>query len=322
MRAIVIENFGGRDQLKLAERPKPVPARGEVLIRVRAAGCNPVDYKIREGILRMRLPHMFPIIPGWDVAGVVESVGSKTRRFKVGDEVFAYCRKPLVMHGTYAEFVAVKASHVAHKPKQFSFEEAAAVPLAGLTALQTLFEAGEFKRGKVVLIHAAAGGVGQFAVQLAKTVQCRVIGTCGPDNRSFLIRQLGVDHVIDYAHHDFVAETRLLYPNGVDLVLDYVGGETQVRSAEVLKRGGKLVSILHIPDEAALRAKGVDPRYVFVRPSRRQLTRLAKLADAGKLKPFISATFPLEEAARAHELLEGRHTRGKIVLKVASQSAA
>lgn len=317
MRAMIIHDFGGRDRLQMADRPRPIPGRGEVLIRVVAAGCNPVDTKIREGLRKDKLPHQFPIILGWDVAGVVEELGPGTRGFQAGDGVFAYCRKPVVMHGAYCEFVAVNAKHVARKPAKLSFEESAAIPLAALTAYQSLFEAGEYKRGQRALIHAAAGGVGHFAVQLARAKQGRVIATCGANNLDFVTRELGAQQVIDYGRQDFVAEVRRLYPEGVDLAFDTVGGEVQERSAEVLKPGGKLVSLLAYAREAELRARGADCRYVFVRPDGRQLAKLAALADAGRLRPHLAAVLPLEEAAKAHEMLESRHTRGKIVLKVA-----
>jgi NADPH2:quinone reductase len=317
MRAIIINNFGGRDQLQMAEVPRPVPGKGEVLIRVRAAGCNPVDTKIREGLLRFRLPHQFPIIPGWDVAGVVEEIGEGGRQFDVGDEVYAYCRKPVIMHGAYCEYVAVHWSHVAMKPQMLSFEQAAAIPLAGLTAYQSLFEVGELKVGEVVLVHAAAGGVGHFAVQLARGPGRKVIATTSERNMYFVSHDLRAHHVIDYTRQDFVKEVRTLYPDGIDLAFDTVGGDVQERSADVLKPGGRLVSILAFANEAMLRAKGADCRYHFVQPNGTHLRKLANLADAGKLKVEIAAVLPLEDAAKAHEMLESRHTRGKIVLKVA-----
>ena len=316
MRAIIINNFGGRDQMQLAERPRPVPGKGEALIRVKAAGVNPVDYKIREGLLRARLPHMFPVILGWDVAGVVEEIGPGCRRFKVGDEVFAYCRKPLVMHGAYCEFVAFDEKNIAMKPAKLSFEEAAAIPLAGLTAFQCLFEAGEISRGQKVLVHAAAGGVGGFAVQLARRKGCRVIATASAKNHDY-VKSLGAHEVIDYTQTDFVAAVREKHPDGLDLVFDTVGGDVQERSVDVLKPGGRLVSIIAFAKEAELRAKGADCRYVFVRPDGKQLAKLAKMADAGRLKVHLAAVLPLEEAAQAHEMLESRRTVGKIVLKVA-----
>lgn len=315
MQAVIIDQFGGRDQLRVAEVPKPVPGKREVLIKVRAAGVNPVDWKIREGLLRARLPHQFPIIPGWDVAGVVEASGPGARRFPPGFAVYAYARKPIVKDGTYAEYVVVPESAVAAKPANLDFAEAAAVPLAGLTAWQSLFEAAGLQRGQTVLIHAAAGGVGGYAVQLARWKGARIIATASAANHDY-VRGLGAHAVVDYRQGDFVSAVRAWAPEGVDVVYDTVGGEVQQRSAEVVKPGGVLVSILALADEAAVRARGVQPRYVFVAPNGGQLKRLARLAEAGKLKVTLAARLPLREAARAHELIEAGHTRGKIVLEI------
>jgi NADPH:quinone reductase-like Zn-dependent oxidoreductase len=313
MRAIVIDNFGSRAELKLAERPLPVPLRGEVLIRVRAAGVNPVDVKIREGLLRTRLPHQFPIIPGWDVAGVVEEMGGGCRRLQVGDEVYAYARKPVVMHGTYAEFVAVAEKLVALKPSRMSFAEAASVPLAALTAYQSLVDAAGLRRGQSVLIHAAAGGVGGFAVQLARIRGARVIATASAPHHDY-VRNLGAQDVIDYTREDFVAAVRRRYLEGVEVAFDTVGGDVQSRSAAAVRKGGILVSLLAFQQEASLQALGIRTRYVFVTPGATQLRRLAAWVDRGVLRTHLAVQLPLEEAARAHELIESRHTQGKIVL--------
>lgn len=315
MKAIAIGNFGNRDQLKLVELPKPVPGRGEVLVRVAAAGVNPVDAKIREGLLRARLPHQFPIVPGWDAAGVIEEVGAGCRRLKPGVEVYAYCRKPLVKNGAYAEYLVLAERNVAQKPSTLTMVEAAALPLAALTAYQSLFAAAGLKRGQTVLIHAGAGGVGGFAVQLAREAGARVISTASARNHAY-VRDLGAEVVVDYPNADFVQVVRAAVPEGVDVAFDTVGGDVQVRSAGVVKPGGTLVSILAYADEAALQAKGIKTRYVFVAPNRRQLDRLARLAERGKLRVRLAAELPLEQAARAHELIESRHTCGKIVLRV------
>lgn len=301
MKAIAIENFGGRSELKLMELPKPVAGTGEVLIKVKAAGVNPVDWKIREGLLRFRLPHQFPIILGWDAAGTI--VGT-------GEEVYAYCRKPVIKDGTYAEYVVVPRTSVAPKPKNLSFVEAASVPLAALTAYQSLFDAAGLKRGQTTLIHAAAGGVGGFAVQLAKLAGARVIATASKGKHAY-VRELGADEVIDYRAVDFRKMVR-----DVDVAFDTVGGETQGNSAEVVKRGGVLVSILAFGDADAIRKRGVEPRYVFVRPNGAQLRKLARLFEAGKLQTKIAKVFPLRDAAKAHALIEQGHTTGKIVLRV------
>ena len=315
MRAMVIDQFGGRDELHRAEVPPPVPGKREVLIRVHAAGVNPVDWKIREGLLRTRMPHQFPIIPGWDVAGVIESAGPGARRFAPGDAVYAYARKPIIKDGTYAEFVVVPETSVARKPANLDFAEAAAVPLAALTAWQSLFDAAGLKRGQTALIHAAAGGVGGFAVQLARWKGARVIATASAANHDY-VRSLGAHRVVDYRTDDVAAAVRDFAPDGVDVAYDTVGGEVQQRSAAMVRSGGVLVSILAFVDAEAVRARGVEPKYVFVAPSAPQLARLAGLIERGRLKVTLAARLPLEEAARAHEMIETGHTRGKIVLTV------
>jgi NADPH2:quinone reductase len=314
MKAIGIWNFGGREQLQLIEVPKPAAAPDEVLIRIRGVGVNPVDVKIREGLVKTRIPHQFPVILGWDAAGVAEDVGEQCRRIKPGDEVFAYCRKPIVQWGTYTEYVAVPESSVALKPRGLSFEEAASIPLSGLTAYQSLFDVADVKAGQTVLIHAAAGGVGGFGVQLARSRGARVIATASAANHDY-VRGLGADGVVDYTKGDFRDAVRLLVPAGVDVAFDTVGGDVQTRSADVVKPGGILVSLLAYPDEAALKAKGIRTAYHFVVPSSAQLDAMAELAQRGKFRTHLAAVLPLEQAARAHELIEARHTRGKIVLR-------
>jgi NADPH:quinone reductase-like Zn-dependent oxidoreductase len=300
MKAIAIEEYGGREKLKVMDVPKPVPQPGEVLIRIMAAGVNPVDCKIRQGYLKDRLPNRFPLIPGWDAAGVVVSTGA---------EVFAYCRKPVIQHGTYAEYVSVPETYVAAKPRNLSFEEAASIPLAALTAYQSLFDAAGLGRGQNVLIHAAAGGVGGFAVQLARDRGATIWATASRKNHEY-VRGLGAHHVIDYTACDFREKAR-----NMDVVFDTVGGDVQIRSADCVKKGGVLVSILAYQDEAALKAKGIVTKYVFVTPNASQLAELAAMAEQGRLKTHLAAVFPLEEAAQAHEMIESRHTRGKIVLR-------
>jgi NADPH:quinone reductase-like Zn-dependent oxidoreductase len=316
MRAIAITEFGGSDRLHETEVDDPLVGPDSVLIRVRAAGINPVDYKVRQGNLAGRIPHFFPLIPGWDAAGVVEQVGPAVTDFAPGDEVYAYCRQDLVRDGTYAELVSVRDDAVARKPARLSFDEAGGVPLAGLTALQLLRGALDIKAGERVLIHAAAGGVGSFAVQIAKDDDAQLIATASAANHDY-VRGLGADDVIDYTSEDFVAAVRERYPDGIDAVVDLVGGEVQERSAEVLAPGrGRLGSIIAPPDADALRDRGLRGHYVFVRPSASGLRVLAAMADAGRLRVHLQEVVPLGEAARAHETLEGGHVRGKIVLRV------
>ncbi|HEX2102464.1 MAG TPA: NADP-dependent oxidoreductase [Solirubrobacteraceae bacterium] len=315
MRAIAITEFGGADRLRPTDLDDPLVGPDSVLIRVRAAGINPVDYKIRQGNLAGRIPHFFPLVPGWDAAGVVEQVGPAVTEFAPGDEVFAYCRKDFVRDGTYAELVAMRDYAVAPKPRELSFEEAGGVPLAGLTALQLLRDAMRITGGERVLIHAAAGGVGGFAVQIAKDDDAHVIATASAANHDYL-RELGADEVIDYTSEDFVSAVRERHPGGIDAVADLVGGEVQKRSAEVLAPGrGRLGSITLPPDAGRLRERGLRGHYIFVRPSASGLRVLAAMADAGRLRVHLHEVVPLAEAARAHETLEGGHVRGKIVLR-------
>ena len=294
----------------------PEPGPRQLRIRVLAAGTNPVDFKIREGLLRARLPHQFPIIPGWDAAGVVDKLGHGCRLFAVGAEVYAYCRKAIVKDGAYADFVVVDERVVAPKPAGLDFASAASMPLAALTAWQSLFDAAGLRRGQSVLIHAGAGGVGHFAIQLARARGANVWTTASARNHPF-VGELGARRAIDYTRDDFVAVTRSEAPGGLDVVFDTVGGDVQTRSVEALRPGGTLVSILAFPDQAAVQARGVTPRYVFVAPHAGQLKKLARMVEQGRLVPHVTARLPLAEAPRAHEMLEGRHTRGKIVLDVA-----
>jgi NADPH:quinone reductase len=315
MKAVYFSAYGGRDVLTLGNIPDPNPGPGEVLIRIHAAGVNPVDVKIRDGLVQKRIPHQFPVIPGWDASGVIDSVGAGVTLHKVGDPVYAYCRKPVVQFGTYAELITLPESQVAPKPQRMSFEEAASVPLAALTAWQCLFDVAGLTKGQTVLIHAGAGGVGGFAIQLAKYAGAFVIATASRRNHDYL-RTLGVDAAIDYTQVDFRDAVLAAHPKGVDVAFDTVGGDVQVKSADVVRKDGVLVSILAYENEAALQAKGIQTKYHFVAPSRDQLIQLGELVDAGKFSSRIITSFPLAEAAKAHELIEGRHVTGKIVLRI------
>lgn len=309
MKAVRIHEYGGPEVLRLEDAPVPVPAAGEVLIRVHAAGINPVDWKIREGRLRGRVEHRLPLVLGWDVAGVIEVLGPGVTLFKIGDALYA--RPDIARDGGYAEYIAVRASEVALKPKSLDFIHAAAVPLAGLTAWQALFDAAKLAAGQSILIHAGAGGVGSYAVQFAHWKGARVIATASARNAD-LVRSLGADQVIDYTQTRFEDEVQDL-----DVVFDTVGEEVQQRSWQVLKKGGILVSILAltVPDDAA--ARGLRSAYVFVQPNAAQLGQIAELIDTGHVKPVVEIVLPLSEVRRAHILSQSRHARGKIVLRVA-----
>ena len=287
----------------------PEPREGEVLVRVHAAGINPVDWKTCAGEgVASRLEDPFPFIPGWDVSGVVEALGAGVSGFKVGDAVCGMVR----WHwggGGYAEYVAAPATDLVAKPHTMDDSQAAGLPLAALTAWQALFETTDLQAGQTVLIHAAAGGVGHVAVQLAKWKGARVIGTASARNEAFL-RELGVDRVIDYN------QTRFEDVAGdVDVVLDGVGGEIQERSWGVLKPGGMLASIRGRPSEEQAASRGVRARHVSVRAEQAQLRAIADLANEGRLRVHVHETLPLEQVRKAHEMSKTGHTRGKLVLR-------
>ena len=313
MKAIAIQAFGGRDKLQLMDLPLPAVGPHEVRIKVKAAGVNPVDWKIREGFLRDLIPYEFPIILGWDVAGVIDQIGNEAPSHQIGDEVYAYCRMPVIQHGSYAEYIVLPANLVAPKPTSLSFEQAASIPLAALTAYQSLFDAGGLERGQTVLIHAAAGGVGGFAVQLAKHRGATVIGTSSPSKHDYL-RGLGADRVIDYRTQDFRQVIREWYPLGIDLVVDYVGGEVLEKSMQILTPTGCLVTIVEPGRAETMKEQGHNVRFVFVAPNIEQLKELSDMADQCQLHTHVAGTFRLEDAVQAHEILEGQHVKGKLVL--------
>jgi NADPH:quinone reductase-like Zn-dependent oxidoreductase len=309
MKAVRIHAYGGPEVLKFEEVPRPNPGVGEVLIRVHAAGINPVDWKIRQGYLKDYLPYLLPVIPGWDLSGVVEDTGPRVAALKKGDEV--YTSPDILRDGAYAEYVVVRESDLALKPNSIDHTHAAAIPLAALTAWQALFDVADLSTGQKVLIHGAAGGVGSFAVQLAKWKGAYVIGTASKRNQR-LLRELGGDETIDYENTQFEDVVR-----DVDVVLDTIGGDIQKRSWKVLKKAAILVSVVTPPSPQEAAVHGVRQRFVGTQPNARQLTELAKLADSGKIKPIIGTVLPLAEVRHAHELSQTGHTRGKIVLKVA-----
>jgi NADPH:quinone reductase-like Zn-dependent oxidoreductase len=314
MRAIAIEGFGGRDRLQLVDAPDPKLGPDGVLIAVRAAGVNPVDAKLREGRLDDRFPHRFPVIPGWDAAGVVEAVGPAVVDLEPGEEVYAYCRKSEVAEGTYAEKVAVAAGAVARKPRTASWAEAAALPLAGLTAYQVIHEGLRLERHHRVLISAAAGGVGHLAVQLAADLGAEVIGTASARNHAF-VTDLGADHLVDYTAGSVGEAVHELFADGIDAYFDVLGGDALADARAAVRPGGRVTSIAQPRPEGD--QPGVEGRYIFVRPSATELDELARLFDERRLRVEIAETFPLARAADAHELLEGGHVRGKLVLEIA-----
>ena len=315
MRAIAIAEFGGPEKLKPAALPRPKPEKGEILIHVVAAGVNRVDCLIREGHLEGRLPHKFPLVPGWDVAGVVEELGEGATHFRKGDRVWALAMKPTLQWGCYAEYVGVPEAQVARMPAKLLFEEAAAVPLAALTAQQCLFARPGLGAGSTVLVHAASGGVGHFAVQLAKLAGAKVFGTAGTASQPFVLG-LGAAVGIDYTSDDFVSALGRHCPEGVDLVLDAVGGEVLERSYEVLKPGGRLVSIVDEPSAEAAERRGANAHSLIVKPDADLLNHFAALFDMKKLRTKVQKIYELSNAAEAHRVMEGGHVQGKLVLNI------
>ncbi|MDT9696250.1 NADP-dependent oxidoreductase [Streptomyces sp. P17] len=308
MKAISYSRYGGPEVLAHGEVADPKVGPDSVLVKVRAAAVNPVDWKCREGYLDGALQAVFPVVIGWDVSGVVVQPGVSVTEFAVGDEVIGYVREDLLCRGTFAEYVAAPVRTLARKPRNLSFEEAAGLPLVGLTAYQVLIKVLQVKRGETVLVHAAAGGVGSIAVQLARHVGARVIGTASAKNHDF-VRGLGGEPV-EYGE-GLVERVRGLAPEGVDAVLDTVGGQALQASANVLSPEGRLVSI------ADPEVFGYGGRYYFVRPDAEDLLRLTELAEGGAVSVHVSETFPLERAADAYRLNEEGRTRGKIVVTVA-----
>ncbi|MEV5734239.1 NADP-dependent oxidoreductase [Streptomyces sp. NPDC014940] len=311
MKAISYSRYGGPEVLEYGEADDPKVGPDSVLVAVRAAAVNPVDWKCREGYLDQILDAVFPVIPGWDVSGVVVQPGASVPEFSVGDEVIGYVREDFLSRGTFAEYVAAPVRTLARKPRNLSFEEAAGLPLAGLTAYQVLVGALEVKRGETVLVHAAAGGVGSLAVQIAAHLGARVIGTASEHNHDF-VRGIGGEPV---SYGEGLAErVRGLAPEGVDAAFDTIGGDTLKASANLLAPEGRLVSIA---DPEVVKYGG---RYYFVRPDAEDLRKLSELAEQGVVSVHVQETFPLERAADAHRLSQEGRTRGKIVVTVAGEA--
>jgi NADPH:quinone reductase-like Zn-dependent oxidoreductase len=304
MKAVRIRSFGGPDVLKYEDVPLPQPGAGEIRIRVIAAGVNLVDWKIRQGYGNFTLP----MTMGVDVSGVVDAVGEKEKTFEIGDNVYA---KVTPGQGGYAEYTVTDASQAAAKPKSIGFVEAAAIPTAGLAAWQAIFDTAGLKTGQSILVHGAAGGVGSFAVQLAKWKGAFVIGTASGDHTRF-VKELGADQVIDYKAHKFEDVV-----HDLDVVMDTVGGDTFDRSWSVLKPGGFLVTTVAMVPEGAAASHSVGASHIVTQPDGKELADIAELIDEGYIKPQVTLVLPLAQAKKAQELSESQHTKGKIVLRVA-----
>ncbi len=332
MKAFVVDRYASRDGLRAAEMPEPELREDEVLVQVHAAGVNPLDSKIRNGEFKLILPYRPPFILGHDVAGVVVRVGPRVRQFKPGDEVFARPDDDRI--GAFAEFISIKEASLASKPKKLTMEEAASLPLVGLTAWQALIEKANLKKGQKVLIHAGSGGVGTIAIQLAKHVGAFVATTTSTANLDW-VKRLGADVVIDYSKDDFATILR-----DYDVVLNSLGGEVLEKSLQVLKPGGKLISISGPPDpdfakdmksswilrqvmrllSYRIRKKAkrhrVSYSFLFMRPSGDQLREIGRLIDSGIIRPVVERVFPFESTNEAMAYVEKGRAKGKVVVKV------
>ncbi len=337
MKAVVYKEYGGPEVMELADVPEPGMTVRDVRVEVRAASINPIDYKIRSGQFKRVLRYKLPVVAGFDVSGVVTEVGMRARHFKVGDPVYAYVQHGRM--GTLAEQVTIERTDVAPMPKSLSFEQAAAVPLTGLTAWQCAVDAMNLQPGQKVLIHGGAGGVGTFAIQFGKYLGAEVAATASAPKHA-LLKELGADTCIDYRNEDFAERGR-----SFDAVLDTVGGSTLYKSFEVVKPGGVVVSIVSLPDEPTARRMGLNPvirlilrflnrkiyraareaeagyRFVSVQPSEAQLRRIAGLIDEGHVRPVIDSVYELEDFGKAFAALEDGHATGKIVLRISEEPA-
>jgi NADPH:quinone reductase-like Zn-dependent oxidoreductase len=313
MRAIAEEKFGG--PIALMDLPTPGIGAGEVLICVRAAGVNPFDWKVADGELKDELEHRFPLILGFDVAGVVERVGGEVVNLAAGDEVYGYLSKPVIGEGTYAEYVAAPSTIVAGKPESVGFAESAALPMPGLTAMD-LVDAVDPKEGETVLIVGATGGVGSYAIQLAARRGARVIATARRGNETF-VRELGAAEAIDHTRRDHVEAVRAAHPGGIEAIIDVASDrEALGRIAGLVKEGGRLASSVYAADVEGLAERGIEATNIGIQPNARQLEELSRLVDAGEIAVRLARTFPLEEAPEALKESRAGHVRGKIVLLV------
>jgi NADPH:quinone reductase-like Zn-dependent oxidoreductase len=311
MRAIAKDEFGG--SVSLMNLPVPEIGADEVLIRVQAAGVNPFDWKVADGILKDEKEHHFPLIMGFDAAGVVERVGADVTSLFEGDEVYGYLSKPVMGRGSYAEYVVSPAAIVAKKPEAVSFAEAAALPMPGLTAMD-LVDAVDLRKGETVLIVGATGGVGSYAVQLAARRGARVIATARGANEAF-VRELGAAETIDHSREDVIEAMLVAHPDGIEAIIDVVSDPKVLRRmARLVKKGGRIASSVYAADVEYLSERGVRATNVGMQPEAWRLEELSGMVDAGEISVQLEHTFPLEEAREALEVSRTGHVRGKIVL--------
>jgi NADPH:quinone reductase-like Zn-dependent oxidoreductase len=306
MKAVVAREYGAPDVLKFEDVPRPEPKEDEALVCVIASGVNPADPLTLSGKYAKEFGTHLPLIPGYDIAGVVEKTGANVTKLKVGDAVYGYP----TFGGGWAQYVTVKEWEVSAKPKSLTFVEAAAVPMGALTAWQALVDVAKLEQGQTVLIHGGSGGVGSFAVQIAKARGARVLATASTANQD-LLKQLGADVAVDYTKSKFEDVAK-----DVDAVLDPVGKETLARSYDVVKKGGIVMSLVALPDRAEVQKRGIHGAAISVHPDAEDLAEIARLIDLGKIKPIVTQVLALSEAIAAEQQAATHHTRGKVVLRI------
>ena len=309
MKAVVAHEYGAPEVLKYEDAPRPEPKDNELLVRVIACGVNPADPLVVTGRLANEFGTHLPLIPGYDVAGVVEKTGAKVTKFKKGDAVYGFA----LFGGGWAEYAVLAENEAALKPKTSTFVDAAAVPLAALTAWQCLVDTAKVSAGQTVLVHGGSGGVGSFAVQIAKAKGAKVIATASTANQD-LLKQLGADVAVDYTKTKFEDVAK-----DVDVVLDPVGRDTLARTYPRVKKGGIITTIVSRPDQAQLDKYGIRGTSVWSHPDGIELAEITKLIEGGKIKSIVSQVFPLTEAVKATQQAETHHTRGKLVIKIADE---
>ena len=309
MKAVIAHEYGAPEVLKSEQVRRPEPNKDEALVRVIASGVNPADPLTLSGKYAREFGTHLPLIPGYEIAGIVEKTGANITKLKVGDAVYGYP----TFGGGWADYITVKEWEVAVKPKTLNFVESAAVPMSALTAWQALVDVAKLQPGQTILIHGGSGGVGSFAIQIAKARGARVIATASTANQD-LLKQLGADVAIDYTKTKFEDVAK-----NVDAVLDPVGKETLARSYDVVKKGGIVMSLVALPDRAELQKRGIHGAAISVHPDSEDLAEIAQLIDAGKIKPMVTQVLPLSEAIAAEQQAATHHTRGKVVLRIADE---
>lgn len=315
MKAITYSAFGGSDQLQISDVPTPQPDAGEVLVKIEYTGVNPLDWKIRDGLMQERMPFEFPVVPGCDAAGVVLEAGPGSSKFAVGDRVFCYARSEIVHNGTYGECIAVSESAVALVPDAVALDAAASVPVSSLTAWQALHDFAELRAGQTILITAGAGGVGSFAIQMAKHAGATVIATASAANHDYM-RELGADHCIDYTSVSVPDAVRAIAPDGCEVVLDCAGGPAYQDGVQSLAAGGRIATIVVPPDMDAAAAGGYTTAFIFSMPNGETLAAIGELMASGVLTHPQLDVRSVKDAAGAMDDSKAGHTRGKIVLAI------